>query len=300
MKKKLIISLSFVILIISVIFGYSVYIKKTTPVEKILTTETVKLTTPATTTNNFRADTDKPKAEIKPSVPQGTKAVDLRFQLKIPVLMYHFVRTDPSKVDTIVQTKDFEAQMNYLKTNGFSTLSMDDLYSALTTGKNIPKKPVVITIDDGYTDTFTDAYPIIKKYGFKAVVFMISNRLDVDPRYMKSENIKELEANGISIEDHTANHEKLATLTYDASVATLNKSKATLEPLLNKKLLYFAYPFGSLNETSIKAVKDTGFKMAFSTKSGYANLGNGILTVNRFQISQNMTFEKFKTIVNAN
>lgn len=296
MKKKLIISLSFVILTISVIFGYSIYSKKTTPVEKILTTETVKLTTPATTTPNSGAD----KAEVKPSVPKDTKAVDPRFQLKIPVLMYHFVRTDPSKDDMIVQTKDFEAQMNYLKTNGFSTLSMDKLYSALTTGKNIPNKPVVITIDDGYTDTFTDAYPIIKKHGFNATVFMISNRLDVDPRYMKSENIKELEANGISIEDHTANHEKLTTLTYDASVATLNKSKAKLEPLLNKKLLYFTYPFGSTNEASIKAVKDTGFKMAFTTKPGYANLGNGILTVNRFQIFQNMTFEKFKTIVNAN
>lgn len=298
MKKKLIISLSLVIIVLSVILGYWVYSKKTTLIKKLQTPEAVTLST--TPSNTSVAVNDKPKAEVKPNISKDTKPVDPRFHLKIPVLMYHFVRTDPSKDDMIVQTKDFEAQMNYLKTNGFSTLSMDELYSALTTGNNIPKKPVVITIDDGYTDTFTDVYPIIKKYGFKAVVFMISDRLDVDPRYMKSENIKELEANGISIEDHTANHDKLATLTYESSVATLNKSKAKFEPLLNKKLLYFAYPFGSINDTAIKAVKDTGFKMAFSIKPGYANLGNGILTVNRFQISQNIPFERFKNIVNAN
>lgn len=221
--------------------------------------------------------------------------------IKIPVLMYHYVRDENTVNELIVSTKDFENQMKYLKDNNFKTLSLDELYTILKRKSNPYEKCAVITFDDGYTDNYANAYPILKKYGQTATIFMISDRLNVKPDYfMTSENIIELQANGIDIENHTANHEKLGTIPYDRQLDTIETGKKSLEKVLEKPIKYFAYPYGNYNPDTIKILRDTNHFMAFTTKNGYVTENSDLFQLNRFMIFQTTNLEQFKNIVNTN
>src|SRR5579862_7828933 len=87
--------------------------------------------------------------------------------LRIPVLMYHYVSTppanaDPTLLDLVVLPENFVQQMQYLKTNGFHTVTPDQVYVALTSHGNLPSNPVMLTFDDGYEDAYTHVFPTLK------------------------------------------------------------------------------------------------------------------------------------------
>lgn len=224
---------------------------------------------------------------------------EMKNQIKIPVLMYHYVRDENTTNELIVSIKNFEKQMKYLKDNKYKTLSLDELYTILKTKSNPYEKSVVITFDDGYTDNYINAYPILKKYGQSSTIFMISSKLNVKPDYfMTTDNILELQANGIDIENHTETHEKLATIPYSKQLQTIDNGKRCLERTLEKSTNYFAYPYGSYNSDTIKALKATNHLMAFTTKKGYVTEKSDLFELNRFMIFQNTDLDQFKNIVN--
>ena len=122
---------------------------------------------------------------------------------KIPILMYHSISYE--KGNTVrVPKENFKEQMKYLKDNNYTTLNLDELYIYMKTGKIIPKKPIVITFDDGYKDNYTNAYPILKEFKLKATVFVITDTIDTAKNYLTSNEIKSMDANNIRIESHTA------------------------------------------------------------------------------------------------
>lgn len=217
----------------------------------------------------------------------------------IPVLMYHSVAYEKNNPVRIPQEK-FKEQMKYLKDNGYSTLSLDDLYSYFEEGVSVPAKSVVLTFDDGYEDNYKNAYPILKEYGFKASIFMITGSID-KKSYLTSSELKELDENGISIESHTVTHCKLQELSYDEQLKEFKNSKETLEKLLNKKVIYAAYPYGSYNKDTIKAAKDAGYTMAFTTDGRWSGKEDGLLTLDRVYISGFFNLDTFKErITNPN
>ncbi|ERI94393.1 polysaccharide deacetylase [Clostridiales bacterium oral taxon 876 str. F0540] len=214
----------------------------------------------------------------------------------IPILMYHSI--DYEKGNELRIPKDkFREQMKYLKDNGYTPLSLDELYSHMVYGTKVPEKPVVITLDDGYSDNYTNAYPVLKEFGFKAVIFVITNTVADGGSYLNAEQIKEMDKNGIDIESHTVSHPRLNELSYDKQVNEMKESKEYLEKLLNKDINYIAYPYGNFNENTLKAVEEIGYKMAVSTKSGLASKANGIYKLHRIYISNNYDMEKFKRLV---
>lgn len=217
----------------------------------------------------------------------------------VPVIMYHSVKYEKNNPVRIPK-ENFEAQMKFLKDNGYTTLSLDELYGFLENNTPVPKKSVVLTFDDGYKDNYETAYPILKKYGFKATIFVITNCIDTG-EYLTTEQLKELQANGIDIESHTLNHEKLTTLPYDKQLATLKESKENLEKLLNKEVKYFAYPFGKYNDNTIKATKEAGYKLALTTNGKWSDKSDGILTLDRVYISGTFDINIFQyRITNPN
>lgn len=211
----------------------------------------------------------------------------------IPVLMYHSVMYEKGN-DLRIPKEKFYEEMKYLKDNGYITLTFDDLYDFLINNKPVPEKSIVITFDDGYVDNYTNAYPVLKELGFKATIFMITCTVDTDSSYLTSSELKELEANGIEIEGHTVKHDELNKLKYDAQLKTLKDSKKFLDDLLGKDVKYMAYPFGKYNEDTIKAAKEAGYKMAFTTMGGWSNKSDGIMTLNRVYISSSASMEDFK------
>ena len=223
-----------------------------------------------------------------------TKTVYMNKNSKIPILMYHSISYE--KGNTLrIPKETFREQMKYLKDNNYTTLTLDDLYSYMKTNKNLPKKSIVITFDDGYNDNYTNAYPILKEFNLKATVFVITNAIDKNKNYLTSNEIKLMDKNNIQIESHTAAHDHLSEISYIADVKTMALAKSKLEVILNRKINYIAYPYGEYNYNTIKAAKKTGYTLAFSTEYGWINKENNIYSLGRIFVSSNYNLEKFKS-----
>lgn len=219
---------------------------------------------------------------------------DLKYNTKgIPVLMYHSIDYEKGN-ELRVPKEKFRQQMSLLKEKGYTTLTLNELHEFFANDKPIPEKSVVITFDDGYVDNYYNAYPILKEFHFNAVVFVITNNIDKVKNYLNSDQIIELNNNGIEIESHTVNHEKLSTLDYDKQFETLKNSKEFLENLLNKNIDYIAYPYGDWNENTLMAVRNANYKMAFSTSGTWSDKSDGIYTLDRVYISANFDINEFE------
>lgn len=218
---------------------------------------------------------------------------------QIPVLMYHSI-ADNSKVtdnvskSIILPPEVFKQQMQYLKDNGYTTLTLDELYNFLKYDKPVPEKSVVLTFDDAYEDNYTNAYPILKEFGFRATIFVITGGTDKIGAYLTSAQLKEMDTNGIDIQSHTVNHEELDKLSLEKQQETLVQSKQFLEKLLNKKVDYIAYPSGKYNNFTEQAAKNAGYTMAFTINNGWANKDTNILFLNRVFVNALKGFDQFK------
>lgn len=216
----------------------------------------------------------------------------------IPVLMYHCIN-DESFNTMVVSKNKFNDQMKYLKDNNYKTLTMDELYNFIEKNISVPKKSVVITFDDGYVDNYLEAYPILKQYGLRATIFVITDYIDKEKAYLTSSQLKEMEKNKVmDIQSHTAYHDKLNKLNYDKQLKTLKLSKKTLEDILNKEVKYIAYPYGMYNEDTLKAVKDSEYMMAFSAYGKWANKDNGTYTLDRIYMGNMYNIRQFKSRLN--
>lgn len=199
----------------------------------------------------------------------------------IPVLMYHSIADGQVANSAVVAVGVFKQQMQYLKDNGYTTLSLDELYNFIQSNRPVPQKSVVLTFDDGYEDSYTNVFPVLKSFVFRATIFVIPALTDKSGAYLKTTQLKEMDKNGMDIESHTVNHEKLGELSAAKQLKTLIQSKQMLEVALNKKIKYIAYPFGSYNSYTVKEAQKAGYSMAFTTNDGWAGKNTDILLLNR-------------------
>ncbi len=221
----------------------------------------------------------------------GIKLTDA--DIGVPILCYHSI-SESKDNELLLSPEKFKSQLKYLKDNGYTPITMDELYNFLKNNKSIPEKSVVITFDDGYRDNYTTAFPILKEFGFKATVYVISNFVEND-LYMTKAQIKEMSDWGIDIESHTDNHEDLSKLTLDQQYETMKKSKEQLETILSKKVDYIAYPFGKFNVNTRKVAEKAGYKLGFSLAGGLADKGDNAYNIDRLYISNNYTIDEFIT-----
>jgi peptidoglycan/xylan/chitin deacetylase (PgdA/CDA1 family) len=211
----------------------------------------------------------------------------------VPVLMYHSISYEKGN-ELKVPVENFRAQMEYLKESGFTTLTMNQLWDFFANNAPLPEKPIVLTFDDGYKDNYTDAFPIMKEFGMKGTIYVITGTIDKNSAYITSEQIREMHEYGLDMDSHTVNHEDLSSLSYAKQYETVKNAKDTLEDLLNKEVKSFAYPYGKYNGNTIKAVRAAGYKMAFTTKGGFAEASDGMLTLDRVRINGSDSLEQFK------
>lgn len=201
---------------------------------------------------------------------------------KVIVLNYH--KIDNMNISLSVLPEDFEQQMQYLYDHGYHTITPDDLYNSLEGTEELPDNPVLITFDDGYRDNYDNAYPILKKYGFKATVFVVTGFLGKYPNYLTWDMAREMDANGISIQSHTVDHKSMTDLTDDQLRAELVDSKKQAEKELGHTVDYMAYPTGTYNLHIAQLVKDAGYKAAFTIKYGNVDKASNIYALERVPV----------------
>lgn len=201
---------------------------------------------------------------------------------KILVLNYHQVENNPNPL--AISPANFDAQMKFLADSGCITITPDELYAGLNGEIELPPKPVLITFDDGYIDNYKNAFPILKKYNLRATIFIIPSFTSVYPSYMTWEQLKEMEANGITIESHTYTHPKLEELPDDEIRSELLNSKALLEENLGHPVEFLAYPTGTYNLHIAGIAQDAGYKGAFTIKYGIVDCGSNFFALERVPI----------------
>ncbi|MGL5150036.1 MAG: polysaccharide deacetylase family protein [Clostridium sp.] len=235
-------------------------------------------------------EVEQVKPVVKPEFPEGLELTDEN--LSIPILYYHAINSN--EVNSLILHQDkFRQQIQYLLDSGYTPLKLSQLYSYMTEGKKIPKKCVVITLDDGYIDNYLNAYPILKELNVPATIFMQTNRIS-DGGSLTEEQMRELSDNNIEIMSHTISHPHLNSLSYEEQLKEIKNSKETLENILAKEVYAISYPFGDYNEDTLRAVKDAGYKIAFTTKEDIMDKTNGIYEIKRIYINSQKDFNYFK------
>ncbi len=187
----------------------------------------------------------------------------------VPVLMYHNITPPDSEHQmNYVSPQSFDRQMEFLKRNGFQVLTLSEFVEGIRASRDFHRKSVVITFDDGYADNYTDAFPVLKKYGFPATVFMIADRVG-DTGYVTWESLREMDAAGFSVQSHTRRHEYLPDIKDTAMLDDeIINSKRILETYLRKPVDYLCYPKGGFNVQVAEIAQKAGYKAAVTTNRG--------------------------------
>lgn len=209
----------------------------------------------------------------------------------VPVLCYHhFAERCDSSLCTA--TALFEQQMKALKEGGYSVISTAELIEFLSFRKAIPKKAVVINLDDGYRSTYEIAYPILKKYGFTATLFIYTSFVGASKNALTWEQLKAMKADGFEVGSHSVNHvdlsKKLAGESEKDYLARVKRellvSKQVLDGQLNQNTQYIAFPYGEFSPAVLKLCEEMGYKAGFSVKGGGNPFFSEPLTLKRDQI----------------
>lgn len=188
--------------------------------------------------------------------------------------------------------------MQLLKDNGYRTVTFKELAEDHLLTKRFDKgnKFVVLTFDDGYEDNYRVMFPILKEFGAKAVIFLLSeskyNEWDVNNPHnpekrfdlMSEEQVKEMAAYGVEFGAHTKTHPYLSSLPIEEAREQIVQCKQKLEQTYGQPFITFAYPYGDLNDEVKSEVRKAGFTFAVSTDSGEINVDSDLFQIRRIGI----------------
>lgn len=214
----------------------------------------------------------------------------------LPVLMYHFFydkTKEQGKDNNWIEISDFEEQIKYLSENNFYFPTWKEVEEYIDGKIILPEKSVVLTFDDGDASFFELAVPVLQKYNIDGTSFVITSWYG----YRAQEKQK-----NVNYESHSDNMHQggsdgkgvMLSWNYEKIVEDLNKSKETL----NSDATIFCYPYGQYNATSIEALKETGYELAFTTEAGRVKVGANKYALPRVRISKTTTLSQFKKMVN--
>lgn len=212
-------------------------------------------------------------------------------QIALPIFMYHFVLQDNSKRnDFVVSVDEFENDIKYLKENGYTAITMQDLVAFCKESAALPEKPVMITFDDGYECIYEYVYPILQQYDFKAVLSIIGryteqysqiNEHNMNYSHCTWQQLLEMQQSGfLEIGNHTYNLHAAESPHRGATIdpgehmlsyqQRLEDDLASVQTLcgqyLNQKPITFAYPYGFTSSEALPVIKKLGFQGALTCR----------------------------------
>lgn len=199
-----------------------------------------------------------------------------------PVIFYHKIDRPPSDAKirgAFTSPKRFENQLVYLKTLGVNFLTASELIGHYRQDGAFPRRSIAVTFDDGWKDNYTGAFPILKKLGIRATIFIVPacvGRTTDDvtaegeaPReHLSEENIREMCEFGIEFGSHSMDHRLFNQISETEIEYQAVESKNYIENLLQKDCGVFAYPAGFFTDAAKTILKNAGYSSAFSTVYG--------------------------------
>jgi peptidoglycan/xylan/chitin deacetylase (PgdA/CDA1 family) len=224
------------------------------------------------------------------------------------VLCYHIVEA-PAAPRMHIDRETFRQQLRYLEMTGYNVIPLRHLYEYVT-GKraSLPKNAVVITIDDGWRSTYTEAFPELQKRKFPFTVFIYPKIIGQTSNALTWGQIREMADAGVDIQSHALSHpfltrRKHRAMSDDQYAAWLRtelaESKRILEKASGKKVQYLAYPYGDYDEHVAAAAGKAGYEAALTCDFGRVKKGSDPLKMKRFVIDDKMDFAAFRKYLGA-
>ena len=177
---------------------------------------------------------------------------DVQIGVKLPVLMYHEVSDDVWGLDYLfVSPARMRSQLQWLRDNGYETIFFSDLPHL-----SWYRKPILLTFDDGYEGNYTNLFPLLKEFGMKATIFVVTGEIGTEYR-MTSDQLKEMSDSGlVSIQSHTNSHSRMNTLNESQLLDECQESKTIISSITGKSPYVLSYPEGKYNTLVISIVSE--------------------------------------------
>ncbi len=217
----------------------------------------------------------------------------------LTILMYHQVgEFAPMRTHraTYCHVRNFCRQMAYLRNGGYSVLPLDDAVQRLVAGQSLLRRAVALTFDDGYSNFYEYAAPILERYQFPATVYLLSRNIGgaadwlaeddhPTPPLMLLSQIRELQGRGISFGSHGRTHRRLSMLSAEEAREEIALSKTELEAALERPVHSFCYPYGATTPAALTLVREAGYDYALSCVRGRATVHDDSFMLPRMAVS---------------
>lgn len=224
-----------------------------------------------------------------------------RFKKRIVILAYH--RVDLKKAFPGVSIEEFKRQIEFIRRN-FKIISLKEVCDFLEGRTRLKSTAFVITFDDGYRDNYLYAYPILKKFGIKATIFLPTDFIGTDRRFWWVEDDKsrlclswdearELSEDGIEFGSHTKGHRNLSSLSDEEIRLQVEESKRIIENRLGRSVFSFCYPYGNFDSRIRQIVENAGFRLACTSKCGTNRMSCGPFLLKRIGTGNTYSLSHF-------
>ena len=203
----------------------------------------------------------------------------------VPILMYHVVEAAPPGArfpELYVKEGDFAGQMAWLARHGYRAVTLTRVANAWAGRGTLPKRPVVVTFDDGYRSAYTVALPTLRRHGWVGVLNLaVSHQwTDLPPRF-----VWKLRAAGWELADHTFTHPELPSLDDASLEREVAESRRFLQKQYRVPVNFFCYPAGHYDHRVVAAVRAAGYRGATTVNYGLARPSQGMFTLSRVRIN---------------
>lgn len=214
----------------------------------------------------------------------------------IPILMYHKVvpQALPGPHQTFITTDQFDSHLIFFKSQGFTTMTFEELSQFRKQERPLsefPKKPIIITFDDGYQNNLQNALPLLLRYKMKAVFFLLAD-LNIKANVWDQETMplmtaierQQLAQSDSEIASHGFCHERITNMTENEALYELQGSRQSLEKEFSRKISTFAFTYGDTHAISARLAEDAGYEYAVNTDRGGLHLEEDPYQVFRINI----------------
>lgn len=208
----------------------------------------------------------------------------------LPIVAYHSIDDGGSPISMAPAV--FERQLEYLRDRGYRCVSLSDAFQWMTSGKPLPDRSVILTFDDGFKSNYTTAFPLLKRYGFSATVFLVTGAMGKKVNWKKVSEIPalpmmswdeadEMAEYGVDFQSHSVTHPFMTSLSANEAMDELAGSREEIEGRLGNKVDFFCYPYGDMDEKVRIAVKEAGYMAACSSVYGKVQPGDDPMALKR-------------------
>jgi peptidoglycan/xylan/chitin deacetylase (PgdA/CDA1 family) len=229
--------------------------------------------------------------------------------MKLTVLMYHKVAVPPPgarHLGNYVLPRQFEQQLDALLEWGYRTITFDQWLAYREGAIGLPRKPLIISFDDGYRCFATTAWPALRARNMTAAMFVVTNQIggtnawdadEVQERLLDGAEIRSLERDGVAFGSHSHTHVPLGKVAPEVALDELTRSRAKLEELIAKPVIALSYPYSNQNRTVRTLARRAGYRLCLRGKGRMNRRSTDVHGLRRIKFDSRMSIDDVRRVL---